>query len=129
MLNKAMLVGRLGQDVELKSTKNNTSVANFSVATTESYKKDGDRVEHTEWHNCVVFGKTADFMAKYATKGALVLVEGRIKTESYEDKNGDKKYSTKIYVENVQLLSKPSGEGKSQKSKKDQDDDGDLGFE
>jgi len=100
MLNKAMIIGHLGKDPESKTTQAGMAISNFSVATSEKYKD----TENTEWHNIVAFGKTAEFCNTYLRKGAKVYVEGKIKTDSWEDQQGNKKYSTKIYADRVQSL-------------------------
>jgi len=101
-VNKAIIVGNMGQDVELKYTPSGLAVANMSVATTESRKdKSGEYNDLTEWHRIVVFGKTAEFVSKYLGKGSTVYVEGRLQTRSWEDKEGIKKYSTEIIADAV----------------------------
>jgi len=102
MLNKVILIGRVGQDPK---TNENKSVCNFSVATTESYKnKAGEKVENTEWHNISVFGKLVDVADKYIKKGTLLHVEGKIKTEKYTGKDGIEKTSTKIICDSFKML-------------------------
>lgn len=102
-MNRAIIVGRLGKDPELKDIKG-TSLCSFSVATSEKWKdKNGQAQERTEWHNIKVFGPMADNCHKYLKKGSQVLVEGKIQTRSYE-KDGDKKYITEILASSVQFL-------------------------
>jgi single-strand DNA-binding protein len=104
-VNKVILIGNLGRDPELRYTQGSTAVCQLSVATTRSYTgKSGDRVEETEWHRVVVWGKQAEFCNQYLTKGRQVYVEGRLRTRSYEDKDGVKKYSTEINADTVQFL-------------------------
>lgn len=100
-LNKAQLIGRLGQDPKLSYMPSGQAVAEMSVATDESYKdRDGNKVEKTEWHRVSVKGKSAEFCAKYLSKGRLVYVEGKLKTRKWEDKNGGAdRYATEISVE------------------------------
>jgi single-strand DNA-binding protein len=106
-VNKAIILGRLGKDVELKYTGSQKAVASFSVATSESYTdKSGQKQESTEWHNVEVWGKLAELCKEYLQKGSECYVEGSIKTESYE-KNGEKKYITKLVARTVQFLGKP----------------------
>lgn len=108
-VNKVIIVGNLGKDVEIHQLQS-TSVANFSVATTEKYTKDGQTVEETEWHNVTVWGKTAENCAKYLAKGSAVYVEGKLKTEKYTDKHGVERYTTKVIAQRVQFLSSPKGQ-------------------
>ena len=106
-LNKAIIIGRVGRDCEVRYAQSGSPFGNFSVATDESYKgKDGQKVEATEWHNVSCFGKTAEFAGNYVQKGRLVYVEGRIKTEKWTDKDGAEKYTTKIMADRIQLLDK-----------------------
>ena len=101
-VNKAIIVGNIGQDVELKYTTNQIPVANFSVATTESRKDNsGGYVDFTEWHRIVAFRHTAEFVSKHLGKGSTIYVEGRLQTRSWDDKNGIKKYSTEIVADVV----------------------------
>ncbi len=105
-VNRATIVGRLGNDPEVKTTPSGQQVANFSVATSESWKGgDGGRQERTEWHRIVVWGKLAELCGKYLTKGRQVYLEGRIQTRSWEDKQGQKRYTTEIVAREVQFLS------------------------
>lgn len=104
-INKAILVGRLGKDPEMKYTPSGTAVASFSIATNYSIKDgDGNFVDKTDWHNIVVFGRRAEFAGEYLSKGRLVYIEGRIQTRSWEDKDGNKRYITEIISSDVQLL-------------------------
>ena len=105
-----MVMGRLGQDPELRHTQSQMAVCSLNVATTE-FKKgaDGEREEMTEWHKNVVWGKQAENAAKYLTKGKGVFIEGRLQTRSYENNEGQKIYTTEIVASNVQFL--PSGQG------------------
>lgn len=111
-VNKAILVGRLGRDPELKYTQSGTPVCRLSVATDRKYKKGDEFVEETEWHRVTVWSKAAENCAKFLEKGRQVYVEGRMQTSSYEDKDGNKKYSTEIVADTVQFLGgKGSGNG------------------
>lgn len=108
-LNKAMLIGHLGKDPELKYTPNGNAVTKFSVATTESWKgSDGKPAERTEWHNIVMWQKLAEIAAEYLKKGSKVYIEGRITTRSWDDKDGVKKYMTEIVADQMVMLS-PKG--------------------
>ncbi|MDD5711666.1 MAG: single-stranded DNA-binding protein [Smithellaceae bacterium] len=111
MINKAILVGRLGKDPEVRYTPDGTMVTNFSLATDEQWKdKAGEKVQKTEWHRIVTFGKLAEICGNYLAKGKLVYIEGKIQTRSWDDKDGVKRYSTEIVANNMMMLdSKGSG--------------------
>ncbi|MDY0276210.1 MAG: single-stranded DNA-binding protein [Desulfomicrobium sp.] len=101
-LNKVLLIGRLGQDPEMRYVPSGQPVANFSIATDESYtSKDGQRVERTEWHRIVVWGKQAEFCGNYLSKGRLVYIEGRLETRKWQGKDGIDRYSTEIKADRV----------------------------
>jgi single-strand DNA-binding protein len=102
-LNKAMVIGNLGRDAEVKVTPSGQSVASFSVATTETWTKDGEKKEKTEWHRIVLWGKTADALQPYLTAGKQVYVEGQLQTRQWE-KDGQKHYSTEIRADRIVLL-------------------------
>jgi single-strand DNA-binding protein len=135
-INKAILIGNLGKDPEIRTIDSGRKVATFSLATTESYKdKNGERVDQTEWHNIVFWGPIADVIEKYLKKGSQIYVEGKIRTRSYEDKEGVKKYITEIVGDKMTMLGggpktneAPSSNGKSaqpvgQTFSAEQDDD------
>ena len=104
-VNKAILVGNLGRDPELRTTPNGQSVVNFTLATSETWTdKSGERVERTEWHRIVVWGKTAEMCNQYLSKGRTVYVEGRIQTREWEDKDGNKRYTTEINANTVNFI-------------------------
>jgi single-strand DNA-binding protein len=105
-LNKAILIGRLGSDPEIRYTPSGVAVANFSIATSEEWKdKDtGEKKERTEWHRIVAWRKLGEICGEYLSKGKQVYVEGRIQTRSWEDKDGNKKYTTEIVANDVQFL-------------------------
>lgn len=108
-VNKVMVLGRLGQDPELKYTPSGQPVCNFSMATTESWNdKSGQKQERTEWHRIVVWGKVAELCNQYLAKGRQAFIEGRLQTRSWEDKSGQKRYTTEINANNVQFLGGPS---------------------
>ena len=114
-LNKVLLIGRLGQDPEIRHTKNGQAVASFSIATNESWRdKEGNQQERTDWHNCVAFGPTADkYIEPYVKKGTLVSIEGTLQTRSWDDKDGNKRYTTEVVANSfggVQILG-GSGDG------------------
>ena len=103
-VNKVILVGNLGKDPEVRDLEGGASVANFPLATSESYKdKNGNKVEHTEWHNIVVWRGLAEIARKYLKKGSTICVEGKIRTRSWE-KDGSKRYTTEIIAENFTML-------------------------
>lgn len=110
-VNKVILIGRLGKDVELRVMTNGESVANCSLATTESYKdKSGEKVEKTEWHNLVFYRRLAEIAGEYLKKGSMIYIEGKLQTRKYTDKAGVEKYSTEIIVNEMTMLGgKPSG--------------------
>jgi len=103
-LNKVILIGNAGKDAELRYTPQQTPVATFSLATTERWTKEGQREEHTEWHNIVVWSKLAEIASQYVKKGKQVYVEGRIRTRSWVDPNGVKQYRTEIRADQILLL-------------------------
>ena len=104
-LNRATLIGRLGQDPEVRYTQSNTAVANFSLATNERYKdRNGEFQEKTEWHRIVAWGRTAEICQEYLKKGSLVYIEGPIETRDWEGKDGQKRYTTEIKARYMQML-------------------------
>lgn len=103
-INKVILIGNLGSDPELKATSGGNSVCNFSIATSESWVKDGEKQERTEWHRIVVWGKTAEACSKYLVKGSKVYIEGKLQTRSFDDKDGVKRYITEVVAADVQFL-------------------------
>lgn len=113
-VNKVILVGRLGQDPDVKFTPSGASVANFSVATNESWTdKSGQKQERTEWHRIVVWGKLADLCKQYLAKGRQVYVEGRLQTRQWQDKEGQTRYTTEVNAQTVQFLGGASTERSS----------------
>ena len=104
-INKAILVGNLGKDPEVRTIESGVKVANFSLATSETYKnKDGERITQTEWHNIVLWRGLAEVAEKYLKKGNQVYIEGRIRTRSWDDKDGVKRYTTEIQADNMTML-------------------------
>lgn len=104
-VNKVILIGRLGKDPDMRYAPSGTAIANFTMATNQSTKdKDGNFTDHTDWHRVVAFGRTAEVAGEYLVKGKLVYIEGRLQTRSWEDKNGQKKYTTEVVCSNMQLL-------------------------
>jgi len=118
-LNRVTLIGNLGKDPELKHIGSGKAVCNLSLATNETWKdkQSGEKKEKVEWHRITAWGDLAENCAKYLTKGRSICVEGKIETESYEDKEGVKKYSTKIIASNIVFLGGDGkGEGKKESS-------------
>ncbi|MBU1229592.1 MAG: single-stranded DNA-binding protein [Proteobacteria bacterium] len=117
-MNKVILVGHLGQDPKISYAQSGLPIANMRMATSERIRdKDGQFTERTDWHNVVVFDKQADFCGKYLAKGALIMVEGRLQTRKWQDKEGQDRYSTEVVAQRVQALggrSQGSGEGAGQ---------------
>ena len=113
-VNKVIIVGNLGKDPELRHTPQGNAVANFPVATSESWNdKDGSKQERTEWHRIVVWGKLAELCAKYLSKGRKAYVEGRLQTRAWDDKDGQKRYTTEIVATTVQFLDSAGAERSS----------------
>ena len=118
-LNKAMLIGNVGRDPEVRYLDGNSGqakVATFTLATTERFRdRNGEVRENTEWHNIVAWRSTADVVEKFVKKGTQVYIEGRIRSRSWDDQSGNKRYITEIIAENLQLLGKksenPGGQG------------------
>lgn len=105
--NKVQLIGNLGNDPEIIDLEGGKKLAKFSIATNESYKNNkGERVTDTQWHNVVAWGKTADIISQYVVKGKEVAVEGKLTTRSWEDKEGQKRYTTEVVCDELLLLGK-----------------------
>ncbi len=110
MFNKAILIGRIGQDPEMRYTPSGTAVTNFSIATDRKWRdKAGALQEETTWHDIVCWGKQAEFVGEHCTKGRLVFVEGEIQKRSWDDKNGVKRISVEINAQVVRVLDRPQG--------------------
>jgi single-strand DNA-binding protein len=113
-LNRVMLLGNLGADPELRYTQGGQAVLNLRLATTESYlDKDRVRKERTDWHSVVVWGKRGEALGKFLAKGSTIFIEGSIRTSSYEDRDGNKRYKTEIVANNVILAGRGGGRGAS----------------
>lgn len=112
MINKVILVGRLGKDPEIRSTPSGTSVARFTVATDERFTdRNGEKQERTEWHNITAWGKLGEICGQYLRKGKLVYIEGSIRTDSWDDKeSGQKKYRTEIVANTMKMLDRRGDE-------------------
>ncbi len=110
MVNKAILIGRLGRDPETRYTGGGTPVCNFSLATDESYTdKSGDRKKKTEWHNIVAWGKLAENCSNLLSKGKLAYVEGRLQTREWNDRDGNKRRTTEIVINRMRILTPRDG--------------------
>ena len=106
-VNKVILIGNLGKDPEVRYLDSGVAVANFSLATTESYKnKEGERVSQTEWHNIVLWRGLAEVAEKWLKKGSSVYIEGKIRNRKWEDKEGNTRYTTEILADNMTMLGK-----------------------
>jgi single-strand DNA-binding protein len=123
MVNKVILVGRLGKDPELRYTQGGQPVASFTVATNERWtNRDGEKQERTEWRRIVAWGKQAEFCGNYLSKGRQVYLEGRIQTREWEDKEGQKRWTTEIVAQTVQGLG-ARGEGGSAPAESPREDE------
>ena len=113
MINKVILVGRLGRDPEVRYTPDGTMVANFTMATDEQWKdkNSGERTKKTEWHRIVTFAKLAEICGSYLSKGSLIYIEGRLQTRSWEDKDGNKRSTTEIVAQSMQMLDSKGKDG------------------
>jgi single-strand DNA-binding protein len=111
-VNKVILIGRLGADPEVKYLSSGTTVANFRMATSENrVNRSGEKTTFTEWHRVVAFGKLAEICGEYLNKGKQVYVEGRLRTRSWEDKDGNRRWTTEIVATQMQMLGAPPGAG------------------
>lgn len=108
-LNKVFLIGNLTKDPELKALPSGNKVASFGLATNRTYKdKDGNRQDSTEFHNIVVFGRTAETVSQYMKKGSQIYLEGRLQTRSWDGKDGEKKYRTEVVADTIQFGNRPT---------------------
>ena len=109
-VNKVILVGNAGRDAEVRYLDNGTAVASFTLATSETYTaKSGEKVTTTEWHNIVAWRGLGETAGKYVKKGRQLFIEGRIRTRAWDDKDGNKRYTTEIYADTIQFLGKKEG--------------------
>lgn len=116
-VNKVILVGNLGKDPEVRYLEGGVAVANFSIATSETYKdKNGNKVESTEWHNIVMWRGLAEVAEKYLKKGMQVYIEGKLRTRSWDDKDGHKRYTTEVLADNMVMLGKKDNNSGNQQS-------------
>lgn len=114
--NLVLIIGRLGQDVELVNTSYGISVANLSVATTRSKKVNNEWQDETEWHKCVAFGKTAEYAGNYGTKGRLCSITGHLQTRKWQATDGSNRYTTSIVIDHFQFLDKTDLDSRSQQN-------------
>lgn len=134
MLNRVMLIGRLGQDPELRHLANGDEVCNFSMATSEKWTdRNGEKQERTEWHRITVFGKLAGVCSKYLKRGKMTYVEGKLQTRQWEDKEGAKRSTTEVTALNVIFLGDNEGSGKKgeerpERSKQENTEEQDMPF-
>ena len=127
-INKVILVGNVGKDPEVRHLDNGVAVTTFSLATSETYRnKDGQKVTNTEWHNIVLWRGLAEVAEKYVKKGTPLYIEGKIRTRSWDDKDGNKRYTTEIIADNMQMLgSKQSDDSASAPEEINSVDIGDI---
>ena len=112
--NKVILIGNLGADPEIRYTPSGTAVANFSLATKEQWtNKNGEKGERTEWHRIVAWARLGEICGEYLHKGSQVYIEGRIQTRAWEDRDGNKRYTTEINAQTMQMLGSPRKEGEA----------------
>lgn len=115
MINKAIIIGNLGADPEIRYTQSGTQVASFTVATTERWKgQDGQMQESTEWHRIVAWQRLAEICGEYLNKGSRVYIEGKIQTRKWQDQNGNDRYTTEIVAREMKMLSPRGGDGGGQ---------------
>lgn len=113
-LNKVMLIGYLGDDPEIRYTPSGSAVANFRIATTEQWtNKEGERQERTEWHKIVAWRRLGEICGEYLHKGSLVYIEGRLQTRSWEDADGNKRWTTEIVADRMQMLDRAGKSGEA----------------
>ena len=130
-VNKVVFVGHLGGDPETRFTPSGAAVANFNIATNESWRdSNGELQDKTEWHRCVMFGKTAELAGELLKKGQLVYLEGKLQTRNWEDKDGVKRYTTEVICDMFTMLGRKMDSGGAQVSpvETNDDDDDDLPF-
>lgn len=115
-VNKVIILGRLGQDPDVRTTASGTQIVNLNVATNEIGRADeqGNRQDHTEWHRIVLFGRTAEVAAQYLSKGSQVYIEGRLQTRKWQDQNGQDRYSTEIVGNEMQFIGGRNDSGQGQ---------------
>jgi len=115
MINKVILLGHVGKDPEVRHLDNDRTVARLTIATNETYRnKSGEKVTNTEWHNVVAWRALAEITEKYIKKGSLLYIEGKLRTRSWDDKDGNKRYTTEIEAENIQMVGRRPEDGGQQ---------------
>lgn len=114
-VNKAILIGRLGRDPEVRYTPSGVAVANFSIATSEEWKdrETGEKQERTEWHKIVAWRRLGEICGEYLHKGSQVYIEGRLQTRAWEDRDGNKRYTTEVVAQTMQMLGSAGKEGRA----------------
>jgi single-strand DNA-binding protein len=113
-VNKVILIGNLGKDPEIRYTTGGQAVANFTIATSDSYtNKDGEKQENTEWHKIVAWGRLAEICGEYLTKGRMVYIEGSLRTRSWEDKEGNTRWTTEVVARSMEMLSSQGSRSES----------------
>lgn len=118
-VNKVILIGNLGNDPDVRYTSGGTAVANFNIATNENWiNKEGQKEERTEWHRIVCWNKTAELCGEYLSKGRTVYIEGRLQTREWEDKDGNRRYTTEIVAQTIQFLGGTAEKGSGSSFKK-----------
>lgn len=127
MVNKVILVGNTGQDPDVRHLEGGVAVANFNLATSETYKdKNGEKVTQTEWHRVVLWRGLAEIAEKFVKKGQLLYIEGRLRTRSWEDKEGVKRYTTEVFADVMRMLGKKGDDGYSRESSSEKQEEPDL---
>ena len=116
-VNKVILIGNLGADPEVRHLQNGAAVANFRIATSETYKdrQTGEKREQTEWHSIVAWRGLAEIAEKYLRKGSKVYVEGKLRTRQWQDKDGNSRYTTEVHADEMSLLDRPTGDMQAQR--------------
>ena len=114
-VNKVILIGHLGREPEVRYTSSGQAVANFTIATNETWKnKDGNQEEQTEWHRIVAWRRLGEICGEYLRKGSQIYIEGKLQTRDWEDRDGNKRYTTEIVAQNMQMLDSQAREGRAQ---------------
>jgi single-strand DNA-binding protein len=119
-VNKAIIIGNVGKDPELRYSGSGNAICNLTIATTRSWKKDGEKQEETEWHRVSFFGKLAEIVGEYVRKGSSLYVEGYIKTRKWQDKEGKDQYTTEIVAEEMKMLGGKGDDKPAQKPRQEQ---------
>jgi len=126
-VNKVILVGNVGKDPEVRYLENGVAVANFPFATSETYRnKNGEKVTQTEWHNIVLWRGLAEVAEKYVKKGSQLYIDGKIRTRAWDDKDGNKRYTTEIVGDTMQMLGKRSDSGSDSTAPQEEISEGDI---